>query len=138
MNWDIILDFVDSWISPNGKGFFEDDYDAIVASRKMSKNARHKYRRYGLVPLEFLEYLKWKHIIPESLDLNCAINGRSVNDLIEFLWNCPYENEVARDAGFHIRHMLMSYVFGLSMHSMTGSSHLWESNAGKHVSINAI
>ena len=51
-------DFVASFKTVYGEGFFEGNLTAVHYAQTMSKSQRRKYRRYGTIPKAFFDYLK--------------------------------------------------------------------------------
>ena len=58
MSTNPIDDFVNSFNTINGHGFFEDNLRAVQYAHRMSKSQRKKYHKYGVIPSEFFAYLK--------------------------------------------------------------------------------
>lgn len=91
----LIDDFVESSFTKEGYGFFEGNTRAVDLARGMSKSEIRKYRRYGLVPRAFFEYLEEIKVVPDSSEL--TLKELTVDDLLDLLWsllrNCQYSDE---------------------------------------------
>lgn len=107
----IIRDFIASGRSEHGVGFFAGDKLAVEIARNMGKSQTRQFKRKGEVPGGFFRYLKERRIIPLSADTTRETIGRTVNDLLEFLWTCPYQNQKARDAGEYIRKLILLSIY---------------------------
>ncbi|MGA2402512.1 MAG: hypothetical protein ABSG91_12540 [Syntrophobacteraceae bacterium] len=129
----ILKDFIRSGKSAQGAGFFADDEVAVKISRTIGRNQIRRFQRYGEVPTGFFRYVKERGIVPSSIDASKKAIGRSVDDLLNFLWNCPQRDEKSRDAADYIRKHILLSIHPELRKSFTGQDGVWEhlENAGK-------
>lgn len=96
----IISDFIYADRKRSSCAFFEGDQKAAEIAGRMSKNAKRKAKKYGLVPLAFYEYLGEAGIIDKDIKvLKC---GTSLGELLDFLRWYPYKTEQAKSAGEYL------------------------------------
>ena len=93
----IIKDFI---YADKGGSFFEGDQKAAEIAGLLSKNARRKVRKYGIVPAAFYEYLRQAGII--SKDTKIPRCSTSLGELLDFLRWYPYKTEQAKSAGEYL------------------------------------
>lgn len=81
----------------NGVGFFKFDvipFKAKEALKAVTKRQRHKFKRYGIIPLPVLEALWHMGLLPGE---ELPTNGMKLSSLIEFLRQGEYRDQQHRE-----------------------------------------
>jgi hypothetical protein len=81
----VIQDFID------GRGVYEGNEHAAQYADKLTKNQIRKYQRYGVLPLEFLNYLKKRRVITPEPRL--PTRARTEKVLLDLLWQTLRQGE---------------------------------------------
>jgi hypothetical protein len=81
----VIQDFID------GRGMYEGNEHAAQYADKITKNQIRKYQRYGVPPLEFLNYLKKDRVI--SPEPRQPTRARTEKDVLNLLWQTLQQGE---------------------------------------------
>lgn len=109
----IIDDFIKSANTECGYGFFEFEkldsnnsvQDVVDYALKISKSQARQYKRYKIVPIAFISYLKSLEVIPENLEIQK--DKRTIEGLADLLFQIPYKNKVACGLGDHLREQIL-------------------------------
>jgi hypothetical protein len=128
-------DFVASFKTVYGEGFFEGNLTAVHYAQSMSKSQRRKYRRYGTIPKAFFDYLKNAlGVDRNSLSSNTRIEkGKSVpvkkdptGELLELLWSSPYKDRTSSCEREILRMEILMDEFPMLRRSQASGKNLWE------------
>jgi len=96
----VIRDFINADKKRHSEAFFAGDKKAEEIAGMMSKNARRKCQRYGIVPFAFYVYLRDSGVIDG--DIKIPKGGTSLGELLDFLRWYPYKTQQAKSAGEYI------------------------------------
>lgn len=97
----LIHEFIKSGNGNGGYGYFAGDKTAVSFSEKISRSQIRKFKRYGVIPANFIRYLEnigaieRKKFVPEKY--------RTVYWLLDLLWETPNRNKADRSEGECIR-----------------------------------
>jgi hypothetical protein len=128
-------DFVASFRTRYGEGFFEGNLRAVHYAHSMSKSQIRKYRKYGTVPKAFFDYLKDAlGVKRNNLTSNKRIKEeKSVpvkkdpkGELLELLWSSPYKNQCASWEGEILRLEILLDEFPMLRKSQASGQKVWE------------
>ena len=113
----IIEDFI------NGHGYFEDKEKALRYAQAVSRSQLRKFKRYGIVPAAFFQYLEkikaisaYKHI-PEKY--------RTLYLLLDLLWVTPKRNNPKRSEGEILRVEILKDLMPWIENSLGSAQHLY-------------
>jgi hypothetical protein len=113
----IIEDFI------NGCGYFEGDENVMRYTQAVSRSQVRKFKRYGIVPAAFFQYLEetkaisaYKYI-PEKY--------RTLYLLLDLLWVTPKRNNPKRSEGEILRVEILKDLMPWIENSLGSAQHLY-------------
>ncbi len=80
---DTVDDFIDSATTEFGCGCFEGVEIAVKFAQSLSRNARQKCRRYGIVPRQFFQCLQAMGILDATQVPACGVNMKAAKAILE-------------------------------------------------------
>jgi hypothetical protein len=107
----------------NGFGYFEGDMNAVHFAQLISRTQKRKYKRYGIIPAAFFNYLKnieaikREKLIPEKY--------RTIDLLLDLLWETPKRNQQDRSEGECLRVEIIKDLMPWLSNKMGTAEHVW-------------
>ena len=90
---------------------FDVDGKAFKISAGLSKNQRRMYKRYGIVPAGFYDWLRKDGVIRKSESI--PEGGTTIGQLLDFLRWYPYQTDKAKSTGEYIFRRIIQDETGL-------------------------
>ena len=129
-------DFVASFRTRYGEGFFEGNLRAVHYAQTMSKSQRRKYRKYGTIPKAFFDYLKNALGVERKMHLPPSTRikeGKSVpvekdpkGELLELLWSSPYKDGDSSCEGEILRFKILMDEFPMLRNTQASEQNIWK------------
>ena len=119
----IIYDFIQGAEQNEGYGYFEGDMNAAHYAQSISRTQKRKYKRYGIIPAAFFNYLektgaiKRKQFIPEK--------NRTIDLLLDLLWETPKRNQRDRTEGECLRVEILKDLMPWLRNKLGTAEHIW-------------
>ena len=120
----LISDFIKSSDTGFGFGHFEGDDTAIRFAQSMSKSQKRQYRRYGVIPIAFIGYLKKIKVVP--FEAHFPKKSRDIYALLELLWEGPYKDKTARSTGSYLRSEILKDMYPMLKKSFGTAENIWK------------
>ena len=120
----IVSDFIKSAANLNGYGYFEGNLNAAKYAVTISRSQKRKYKRYGIIPAAFFNYLesidaiRREKFIPEK--------NRTVNHLLDLLYVTPNRNQEERSEGECLRVEILKDVMPWLRNKLGTAEHMWK------------
>ena len=121
---EILNDFMNSGMRGRGVGYFENDSLAVSCAKKMGSNQRRKFKRHGIVPAAFIDYLKQKKALQQNVWV--PDRTRTVEVLLDLLWDAPDRDRGVYSEGVMLREALLLEIFPDLKNKMGSSQQVWE------------
>lgn len=119
----IVSDFIKSANRMNGFGYFEGDMNAVRSAQSISRIQKRKYKRYGIIPAAFFNYLeqigaiKREQFVPEKY--------RTIDLLLDLLWETPKRNQKDRSEGECLRVEILKDLIPWMRNKLGTAEHIW-------------
>ena len=119
----IVSDFIRSADKMNGFGYFEGDMNAVHYAQSISRTQKRKFKRYGIIPAAFFNYLeqieaiKLEKFIPEQY--------RTIDLLLDLLWETPERNQQDRSEGECLRVEILKDLMPWLSNKLGTAEHIW-------------
>jgi len=119
----IVSDFIESGNCIFGYGYFEGDKNVARYAAKVSRSQKRKYKRYGIIPAAFFNYLKnieaikQEKFIPEKF--------RTIELLLDLLWSTPNRNQRKRSEGECLRVEILKEMMPWLKNKLGTAEHVW-------------
>ena len=120
----LIYDFIKSSETINGYGCFEGKATALSLAQGMSKSQKRQFRRYRIIPGAFYYYLKKVGMILEERHI--SKEKRTVDGLLDLLWNSTYRNQRTRFEAEWLRWAILKEKYPMLRKSFGGAEHIWK------------
>ena len=119
----LVNEFIKSGSGNGGYGYFSGDKTAVSFAEKISRSQIIKFKRYGIIPANFLRYLEntgaieRKKFVPEKY--------RTISWLLDLLWETPNRNKADRSEGECIRVEILKDMMPWLRNKMGTAEHVW-------------
>jgi hypothetical protein len=101
----IVRDFLLSGQFSRGCGYFENRDEVVKYAEKTSQSQKRKWKRYGIIPAAFWQYLLEKRFIDPGRFI--PEKYRTVKYLMDLLWRTPRRNRASRSEAEILRFELL-------------------------------
>ena len=119
----IVSDFIRSGECGQGVGFWESSAGAVQYSRAISVSQKRKWKRYGIIPAPLFRYLEAINAIQKTG--YAPERERTVQYLLDLLWETPERNEADRSDGEILRAEILRELGLLPKNAMASAQHLY-------------
>jgi len=119
----LVNEFIKSGNGNGGYGYFAGDRTAVRFAEKISRSQIKKFKRYGVIPANFLRYLENIGAIERSKFV--PEKHRTVYWLLDLLWETPDRNRADRSEGECIRVEILKDMMPWLRNKMGTAEHVW-------------